>query len=310
MKPFYRTILFFTFSLCVSNNLTAEPIDTIFSQQRADYIEAFRAENPEPIVKHYDAGVRLMPEGNPTVFSSNHAQLYFKAFFERFDIQRYDRTLAEVVDMGTQIAEFGFFTLDIASPSGVKKGIEGKYMNLWKKQRDGTIKVVADIWNFDKPIEGLTFSGELTFQNVPSTRTAMQARVAVDSPLLVELAAYSLFVSNAVMTRNKNQIWRINSDDVILYPNYSKVLRGINEVKAFWGVQMDKIGPFSFVENRFDKVDVLGDYIVQYDNHIVSWQDRANLNVNGINTGKHIRIWKRDGSGHLRNYRRISAYDN
>ena len=302
----FRFTSFIALYLCISTSAALASTKQTFNQQRSDYEHAFKSENPQFILKYYDNDVRLMPEANPTIFSADHARLYFQTLFERFEIEHYVRTHAETLDMGEQMAEFGFFSLKLIEKSGAKRDLEGKYLNLWRKQDDGTLNIIADIWNFDKITEGFSFSGQLTFSNIPSIVTALGPRVFVDTPLLVELKALSLFNTHAIMTRDKNLISRLNAHDAVLYPNYGKVLSGMDEIKAFWDVHMDRLPPFAFLRNNFDKVDVLENYIVQYSTHIVSWQTGKH---SGINTGKHIRILKRESNGSLKTYRRISAYD-
>jgi uncharacterized protein (TIGR02246 family) len=60
---------------------------------------------------------------------------------------------AEVSRSGDMGYTRGTFQLSFNGPSGQKVSDTGKYVTVWKKQADGSWKVVADIFNSDLPAQ-------------------------------------------------------------------------------------------------------------------------------------------------------------
>ena len=61
-------------------------------------------------------------------------------------------TQAEVSQAGDLGYTLGTYELTMSGPEGKPVTDRGKYVTVWKKQPDGTWKIVADIWNSDQPL--------------------------------------------------------------------------------------------------------------------------------------------------------------
>ena len=61
-------------------------------------------------------------------------------------------TKVEVSRGGDLAYTQGTYELTMNDPKGKPVTERGKYVNVWKKQPDGTWKMVADIWNSDQPL--------------------------------------------------------------------------------------------------------------------------------------------------------------
>ena len=57
------------------------------------------------------------------------------------------RTAAEVAKAGDMAYTWGMFNFTYQDSTGTEKTSYGKYLNVWKKQEDGTWKVVVDMGN-------------------------------------------------------------------------------------------------------------------------------------------------------------------
>ncbi len=55
----------------------------------------------------------------------------------------------DVIDAGDYILEIGLYTITMEMPGMGSIDDNGKYMNVWQKQDDGSMKIKADIWNTD-----------------------------------------------------------------------------------------------------------------------------------------------------------------
>jgi ketosteroid isomerase-like protein len=55
----------------------------------------------------------------------------------------------DVIEAGDYVVEIGLYTISMEMPGMGPIDDNGKYMNVWEKQDDGSMKIKADIWNTD-----------------------------------------------------------------------------------------------------------------------------------------------------------------
>jgi len=55
----------------------------------------------------------------------------------------------DVINAGDYILEIGLYTISMEIPGMGPVDDNGKYLNVWEKQDDGSMKIKADIWNTD-----------------------------------------------------------------------------------------------------------------------------------------------------------------
>lgn len=273
-----------------------------FDVKRAAYSKGMMTEDSQLLAQYYADDIRLMPEANPTILGKTNAQLFFAALFVRFDVTAYQRVQTDVVIMDDHRAEIGNFELKMTNSQGKEYDINGKYMMIWRLDAS-EFKLTADIWNFDGWID---HHGELTFRNVPSTVLALEQHLPINTPILFELAAYGVLADHTVPMRDASVLTQFYSDDAIVLPNNRSMIRGLQAIRDYWDVHVNELPGFEKLQSRTNKVEVLGQYVLQYSSHIASWRSGEN---SGVSTGKHIRIWQRVPQGGLKTRVLISAYD-
>jgi ketosteroid isomerase-like protein len=62
----------------------------------------------------------------------------------------FELTALKIIPSGNQITEIGTYKLNVTVP-GMDKPIDdhGKYLNIWEKQKDGSLKIKIETWNSD-----------------------------------------------------------------------------------------------------------------------------------------------------------------
>lgn len=65
-------------------------------------------------------------------------------------VNSFEATTLKVEANGNQITEIGTFKISLSIPK-MEKPIDdhGKYLNIWEKQKDGSLKMKIEIWNSD-----------------------------------------------------------------------------------------------------------------------------------------------------------------
>lgn len=69
----------------------------------------------------------------------------------------FELTQQKLIPNGNMITEIGTYRLNV-SMSGMDKAMEdhGKYLNIWEKQKDGSLKIKVETWNSDvDPMEAM-----------------------------------------------------------------------------------------------------------------------------------------------------------
>lgn len=300
VRFFLAMSIFFVLSANANVNKKTQEI---LQQYREIYIAALVSEDSKALLTHHAEQTRLMPEANPTIFGRENASLYFEAFFERFEIDQYEKKPLKYIDMGEAIMEVGTFRLKMRNAKGDQRHLSGNYANLWKKTVNDTWVIEADVWNYDQWVD---FKEELVFVGVPSVRTALQARVQPENAQTIELEAYQLLNATAVMQGDARAVSYVYAEDALIFPNYDGALQGRPAIYEWWQRHMLELPIFDFIHNRTDKIESFGGYLVQFSSHTAAWRTD---NDSGISTGKHLRVWLKDTDGILKAQFSISAYD-
>lgn len=62
----------------------------------------------------------------------------------------FELSALKIIPNGNQITEIGTYKLNVTVP-GMDKPVDdhGKYLNIWEKQKDGSLKIKIETWNSD-----------------------------------------------------------------------------------------------------------------------------------------------------------------
>jgi ketosteroid isomerase-like protein len=274
------------------------------AQFRADYAQSLRHKKPGLLAAYYAENVRLMPEFQLTVMGKSNALAYQGAFTDRFDVQQTDRVPLETLDLGTRVVELGTFTTTLTHrQTGRQYVLEGKYQNLWEKSGQGKPVLVTEAWNYNHPVP---FADQLRFGGVPAVQVAYQAHLPVNSNISFELAALNQLMEAAFTQHDANLSSRFFSDDAAFIYSSNPIYRGRQALDAFFVQHMREMPIFEKLDCRTDRIDVLEGYVIEYASHIAHWR---NGESSGVNTGKNLRIWRREKDGSLKMFRQMAMYD-
>jgi ketosteroid isomerase-like protein len=214
------------------------------------------------------------------------------------------REVIDVLDLGARVVEAGRFTARYARKSdGQKYELIGKYVDLWAKAADGSLSLITQAWNYD---QGVPIGDELRFAEVPAITAAFQPRVPVTTNGRLELAALGLLIEKAVIQHDDLLFVRCYADDAIMLPNYGPACRGRAEIDAYAAPHFQHFSVFEKLDIRNDRVDEFDGIIVEYASHVANWRRGDS---SGVNTGKNLRIWRRQPDHSLKIIVQIGAYD-
>jgi len=136
-------------------NKTKRSKHTLIAELRtadAAWLKAYRAKDIQRAARFYDKhGAMLAP--NRPLLSGRKALQKFIA--KSFTLPEYKISWrchnAEVARSGELGYTTGSYRMSFRDPSGKECSDKGKYLMVWKKQRDGSWKVLFDMSNSDLP---------------------------------------------------------------------------------------------------------------------------------------------------------------
>ncbi|MEP1446515.1 MAG: hypothetical protein ABJK37_10445 [Paraglaciecola sp.] len=279
----FISLILSTTGVNAGNPVLNADIKQTLSPKRVSYMQAMLDENTQELLTQYSVDTRLMPEAHPTIFGKQNAQRFFEALFSRFDIQRYEKSAIDFIPIANDIiVESGEFELTMLNPTGQKRVLAGSYANLWRQQNQFEWLIETDIWNFHQWID---FKDELTFDHIPSVVTALGPRIPLDNDLAIEVAAYQVLNKDAVLEGDAGILVETYGEKARLYPNYHSALTGKKAIKKYWLKHMAELPTFSMLQNRTDKIEEYGKYIIQYASHIAAYRSISQHIVTRLHQG-------------------------
>jgi len=294
----------FTHALAYAELRADEKTAVYLNKFRSDYSQSIRDGKPKNIVAYYSDECRLMPEFQKTVMGKSNAALYHKAFLNRFTVKEYNRVEKEILDLGSRVVEHGAFTMKLkAKMTGKEHELAGKYQNIWAKSKTGELSLLTEAWNYNHQTE---IDQQLVFAEVPTVYTALGTHVPINSNISFELAALNR-LSEVTITQHDAAVWsQFYADDAMLLYSRHPAYTGRKEIDEFLAKHVKEIPVFEKLDIRTDRIDDLGEYVIEYASHIASFRQGQ---FAGVNTGKNIVIWRREKNGPLKVFRGIAMYD-
>jgi ketosteroid isomerase-like protein len=277
----------------------------LLNKYSSDYVKSFLEGKPGLLTPYYSEKIRVMPELQKTLTGKTNVAQYYVAFLKRFEVKAFKRDKIEILDLGGQVMEIGRIAMTIVLKStSTEYLLKGAYLNLWEQLPDGQLLLLTEAWNYDE------YYGEihehLKFAELAGIHIALQPNVNIDSNISFELAALNRMLDETVTNHDANAWSWFYADDAILIPNYHAPYMGKKEITGYIEMHVKELPVFEELDIRHERIDPLGDFVVEYGSHIASWRDGTS---SGVGLGKNIRVWRREPDHSLKLFRSIAMYD-
>ena len=105
----------------------------------------------DPTLAYYADDAWVSPQGAPIATTTEQRRKLWADFFATPGVADTagETTRVEVARSGDLAVEYGTFTETLPGKRGARSTVTEKYMTTWRKQPDGSWKVIGDIWNRD-----------------------------------------------------------------------------------------------------------------------------------------------------------------
>ena len=147
------------FLLCIATSLCAgqaatKSVDAVRNADQ-EWMRVFAAKNVDKSVAALDENGAVLSSNAPIANGREAVAKLFTGFFALPNLKiswHVDR--AEVAKSGELGYTSGAYEMTFSDPSGKTIPDKGKYVTVWKKQKDDSWKVLLDIFNTDLPPAG------------------------------------------------------------------------------------------------------------------------------------------------------------
>ena len=151
-KPLVLSICFALLSFAFASS--ASTADTKIEQAIRDLDEqwskAAGAKDVDKTVSFYSDDAIVMPPNAPGATTKEAIRAIWKDLLTDASIS-WKAKKVEVAQSGDLAFSSGTYEVTLNDPTGTPVKDHGKYLEVWKKQADGTWKCVSDMWNSDLP---------------------------------------------------------------------------------------------------------------------------------------------------------------
>lgn len=134
---------------------SAPPVDQsadakLLTKLDDDWSKAAATKDAQRVAAFYADDATAYPPGEPAAVGRQAAQKVWAAYFAMPEFSISWKTLsAEVAASGDIGYTSGTYEDSFQGPDGKKVSEVGKYLCVWKKQKDGSWKAIRDMWNAD-----------------------------------------------------------------------------------------------------------------------------------------------------------------
>ncbi|AQR74480.1 hypothetical protein BXU08_13200 [Sphingomonas sp. LM7] len=252
------------------------------------------------LMAHFAPDSVIMPEHQPRLFGRDRGVAYYRAFTARLPIATYDPVTVDILPLANGALEWGTFKVRYRNsvPSPV---LDGKYVHLWRRQAEGTLKLKAEVWGYVSPL------ADPASHWIAEVSSGTPAQQHPDAGVAAELAALNAADARSVQSHDTSRIDQYAQDAVYL-PFAEKPQLGLPAIRAHLTpyIERGRGATFDGVNVGNDGFEVLDGYVIEYSKFEVRWRAGE---AAGVTSGGGLRLWRREADCSLKKIRQIGTHD-
>ncbi|WKL57358.1 DUF4440 domain-containing protein [Asticcacaulis sp. ZE23SCel15] len=284
-----------------SQQRSGDDVRSSVAASHQTYGRALLSDDQNALMALYLDAARSLPDQQPALYGKAQIKAWNGAIHSRRRVTVYEPNIREVFDFGQTLVETGGFTIGWKLANGQSEAAEGKYLHIWERQADGTLRLKADVRNWlTAPADHQAF-----FVDMPKTVRPSPAQTA----LTTELTALNNRNAAAVKGHDLETRLSFYADDTILMPHSTTPKVGIREIRPYLTtyVANGSGATFDAVKVWTDDCQDLGSgYALEYFKFQVDWRSGESK---GTVSGGGVRLWRRAPDGELKMLREIGTHD-
>jgi ketosteroid isomerase-like protein len=116
----------------------------------AQFGKDFDNQDSASVANFYAADAKLLPPGSPLVEGRDSIRTFVDGMFAA-GCRSLDLTTGDIIEAGECAIEVGSFVMGIEPPGADPIREVGKYVAIYRRQSDGSLKLIVDTFNSDTP---------------------------------------------------------------------------------------------------------------------------------------------------------------
>jgi len=240
-----------------------------------------------------------MPEYHKALYTKEDIKSYYQQWLSKFTINSYKRDIYEIQQIGNYAVEIGTFNIHSTNQNGAVLVYDGKYLNVWKVEKNGKLILESEIWGANKAIDGSNFASIKTKESEmpkPKINKTLETEVGKRNERIAELVSKREGEKHAVEFFTKDAIYL--TYDAPMFVGIENIKPYFEEHEKPNGVSIDSISI------KAGKMIPINNFVIEYGYYYVdvSWDNKKGR---AIVTGKSTNVWKRDENGVLMLFRQM-----
>jgi ketosteroid isomerase-like protein len=150
LRPSCIALLSIAFVVAAAAADTTSAIEQAIRDLDDQWSKAAGAKDVDKTISFYSDDALVMPPNAPSATTKEAIRKIWKDLLTDANIN-WKTKKVEVAQSGDLAFSSGTYEVTLNDPTGTPVNDRGKYLEVWKKQPDGSWKCVADIWNSDLP---------------------------------------------------------------------------------------------------------------------------------------------------------------
>ncbi|RKR04760.1 hypothetical protein C8C83_4093 [Flavobacterium sp. 90] len=285
-------------------NKSAEEWKEKLKSINSELANAFINKDINVVMSYYDdKQPTCMPEFHMALYTKGGIQYYYEQWFKNVTISTYKRDIYEVLLIKNYLIEIGTFTNNFTRVGGSPFVYEGKYMNVWRIEKNQDLKLISEIWGANTAVDKSNFS-------FIKPQASIMPKLVVNKAVSDEVNKRNDGIAKLVKERKgEKHATEFFEKDAIYMTYDTPMLVGMDNIKPYFmehekpnGVSID------FIQIKASTMISLGKFVLEYGYYYVdvSWDNKKGK---ATVTGKSTNLWKRDENGTLMLYRQMVNHD-
>jgi len=122
-------------------------VRTAIDAANAAFVAAAEKGDAAQMTAGYDANAIALGPGGPAASGSAEIAKMMGGMLDAVAIKEFSLTTSDLIVTGDYAIETGTYAMVVTPKKGKDTPDNGKYVVVWKKQADGSWKMLRDIWN-------------------------------------------------------------------------------------------------------------------------------------------------------------------
>ncbi|WP_264537943.1 nuclear transport factor 2 family protein [Flavobacterium sp. N1736] len=301
------TVLLLFFAKSFSQEKTIKNADPYIEKLKSinnELADAFVNENIDVVMKYYDdKEPTCMPEYHKALYTKHGIQYYYQQWFNSVEIKSYKRAIYEVQRIKNHLVEIGTFVNNFMKPNNILFNYEGKYMNVWRIEKNGNLTLISEIWGANTAVDKSNFS-------FIEQQASVMPKLRVSKTISDEIGKRNDLIAKLVKKRQgEKHATELFTKDAIYMTYDTPMLIGMDNIKPYF-TEHEKPNDVSidFLEIKPSTMINLDNFVIEYGYYYVevSWDNKKGK---ATVTGKSTNLWKRDKNGVWMLYRQMVNHD-